>query len=144
MNRRLVRAIVAVVAFLVAGVPCTSRIAKAAPAPTPSPSAKIVPRLNAYFATGFNDTAWQKGALDKVLKSWKPKGLPKPGAKTVLISDIGKDGTITGARDHLLTGDAEWDKACAEALKAASPFPPLPKSWPHPSLEVHWHFEAGK
>lgn len=142
MRRGAVRAIV--LAVLAVWVPRSVQGAGAAPAAKPSASVKIVPRLNAYFATGFNDAAWQKGALDKVLKNWKPKGLPKPGAKTVLISTIGKEGTVTGARDHLLTGDAEWDKACGEALKAASPFPPLPKSWPYPSLEVHWHFEAGK
>ena len=97
----------------------------------------------AYFATGFDDPAWQKEALARIVKSWKPTALVAAGKKTVLITAVAKDGKITGARDHLLSGNADWDKAAFEAVRKVGSFPPLPASWPHPTLEVHWHFETG-
>ncbi|HKQ60374.1 MAG TPA: TonB C-terminal domain-containing protein [Candidatus Polarisedimenticolaceae bacterium] len=100
------------------------------------------PHLNVYFPKGFDDPAWQKAAFDRVLKNWKPAGLPKPGTKTVLIAIIGRDGKMTGAREHLLSGTPAWDKAAADALRLSQPFAPLPASWPQPSAEVHWHFGA--
>ena len=60
----------------------------------------------------------------------------------VLIALIAKDGTLAGLRDHLTTGFKPWDDAAIAAVKAAVPFPPLPKSWGHPTMEVHFHFEA--
>ena len=111
-------------------------------APESKPGAERKPRLNVYFPKGFDDAAWQKAAFDKVLGAWKVKGLPAAGAKTVLIAFIGRDGQLTGARDQQLAGNAEWDQAAIAALKAAAPFPAVPASWPHASLEVHWHFEA--
>lgn len=102
------------------------------------------PSLTVYFTPGFDDAAWQQAAYEKVAKAWKPAGSPKPGAKCVLIAVIGKDGKMSGLRDHMASGDAAWDKAAVEAMKAAMPFAALPKAWPHASLEVHWHFENKK
>lgn len=102
------------------------------------------PSLTVYFTPGFDDAAWQEAAYDKVAKAWKPAGSPKPGAKCVLIAVIGKDGKVSGLRDHMASGDAAWDKAAVDAMKAAMPFAALPTAWPHPSLEVHWHFENKK
>jgi TonB family protein len=101
------------------------------------------PKVTAYFAPGFTDTAWQKEARDRIVKAWKPVKLPAPGKKTVVITIVGKDGKIVGARDNMLSGDAAWDKAAFDAVRGASPLPPLPKEWPHGTLEVHWHFETG-
>lgn len=102
------------------------------------------PTLTVYFATGFDDAEWQKSAYEKVASAWKPAGAPKPGSKCVLIAVIAKDGKLTGLRDNMASGDPAWDKAAVEAMKAAHPFSALPKSWPHPTLEVHWHFENKK
>ena len=105
---------------------------------------KSGPRLNVYFTTGFEDATWQRVAFDKVAKSWNPAALPAPGKKAVMIATIARDGRLIGASLHVSSGSAEWDKAAEDALKKASPFPPLPKSWPQTSLEVHWHFENAK
>lgn len=103
---------------------------------------KVVPRFTAYFTSAFTDAAYQKTAADKVLKAWKaPAGAPV-GKKTVLIALIGTDGKLAGLRDNLTTGFKPWDDAAIAAVKAAAPFPPLPKSWKYPTLEVHFHFEA--
>ena len=109
---------------------------------TPASAAKVVPRFTAYFTPAFTDSAYQKAAADRVLKAWKaPAGAPV-GKKTVLIALIGTDGKLAGLRDHMTTGFKPWDDAAIAAVKAAAPFPPLPKSWGYPTMEVHFHFEA--
>jgi periplasmic protein TonB len=110
--------------------------------PVGAAGGKVVPRFTAYFTPAFTDAAYQKTAADRVMKGWKaPAGAPL-GKKTVLIALIAKDGTLAGLRDHLTTGFKPWDDAAIAAVKAAVPFPPLPKSWGHPTMEVHFHFEA--
>ena len=108
------------------------------------PGAKYRPFLNAYFQQGFKDMAWKKGAIDKVLENWTPdiRDLPATGQKTVLISTIERDGRISGARDHVRSGNASWDKAAVEALRKVGAFDSLPRNWPYARLEVHWHFEV--
>jgi protein TonB len=105
-------------------------------------AAKVVPRFTAYFTPAFTDAAYQKVAADKVLKAWHaPAGAPV-GKKTVLIALIAQDGKLAGLRDNMTTGFKPWDDAAVAAVKAAAPFPPLPKSWTFPTMEVHFHFEA--
>jgi len=109
---------------------------------SPSAAGKVVPRFTAYFTPAFTDAAYQKAAAGKVLATWKaPAGAPV-GKKTVLLAQIARDGTLAGLRDHMSTGFKPWDDAAVAAVKAAAPFAPLPKSWPHPTMEVHFHFEA--
>jgi protein TonB len=123
----------ALLGWLLAAV--VSAIALGAPA-------KVVPRCTAYFTPAFTDTAYQKDATDRVLKAWKaPAGAPV-GKKTVLIALIAQDGKLAGLRDNMTTGFKPWDDAAVAAVKAAAPFPPLPKSWSFPTMEVHFHFEA--
>jgi len=104
--------------------------------------AKPAPRMNAFFATGFDDAAYQKQAVDKVLKAWAPKGQPAAGKLTVLISKIGRDGKLRELYVHQESGDKAWDEAAQAAVAKAAPFPPLPAAYPHDTLEVHWHFEV--
>ena len=103
---------------------------------------KVVPRFNAYFSPAFTDAAYQKAAAAKVMKGWKPAAGPAVGKKTVLIAMIGRDGKLMGLRDHMMTGSKPWDDAAIAAVKAAVPFDKLPASYPQPTLEVHFHFEA--
>ena len=99
-------------------------------------------RFNAYFTPAFTDAAYQKETAAKVLKAWKPPAAAPTGKKTVLIALIAKDGTLSGLRDHLLSGSKPWDDAAIAAVKGAAPFAPLPKSWAFATMEVHFHFEA--
>ena len=103
-----------------------------------------VPRFTAYFTPAFTDAAYQKEAAARVLKAWKaPPGAPV-GKKTVLIAQIARDGSLAGLRDNMTTGFKPWDDAAVAAVRKAAPFAPLPRSWPHPTMEVHFHFEAAK
>jgi len=106
-----------------------------------APAGKAQPRMNAYFATGFDDAAYQKQAVDKVLAAWAPKGQPAAGKIAVLISKIGRDGKLRELYFHQNSGDKAWDDAAEAAVAKAAPFPPLPKPYPHDTVEVHWHFE---
>lgn len=105
---------------------------------------KAAPRMSAYFAKGFDDAAYQKAAVDKVLKGWSaPAPLPAPGKKTVVISKIRRDGKLLELYFNLKTGNEAWDAAAEKAVLKAAPFAPVPKSYGSDILEVHWHFEVG-
>jgi periplasmic protein TonB len=100
------------------------------------------PRLQVYFAADFKDPVYQQKTYTKVASSWKrPTTTPKPGKKAVVIAVIQEDGTAAGPTLHLASGSQAWDAAAIEAVKKASPFDPLPKSFTRSSVEVHFHFE---
>ena len=127
--------------FRTATALCAALLVAAGAALAAAP-AKKAPRMNAYFATGFDDAAYQKQAVDKVLKAWAPTSRPAPGKLAVLISKIGRDGKLRELYFHQKSDEAAWDRAAETAVEKAAPFPPLPKSYPHDTLEVHWHFEV--
>ncbi|HEX4997155.1 MAG TPA: TonB C-terminal domain-containing protein [Terriglobia bacterium] len=102
--------------------------------------AKGSPRLNIYFNKGFNDTAWQKAAFDKVAKSWVIATPPDVGKQAVVIANIARDGKLLDTKLNLESGSADWDKAAVDGVKKAAPYPALPRSWTASSLEAHFHF----
>ncbi|HET8946631.1 MAG TPA: TonB family protein [Candidatus Polarisedimenticolia bacterium] len=105
---------------------------------------RCAPSLQAFFASDFTDQAYQKKAYDKVAALWKrPPADPKRGAKAVVITTIAKDGKGTPPMLHMKSGSDAWDAAAMQAVKAASPFPPLPASYAQPGVEVHFHFACG-
>ena len=100
------------------------------------------PQLKVYFASDFKDPVYQRKTYMKVASSWKrPTSTPKPGKKAVVIAVIQNDGTAAGPTLHLASGSDAWDKAALAAVKKASPFDPLPKTYSRSSVEVHFHFE---
>ena len=110
----------------------------------PQPAGRCAPSLQVFFASDFTDQAYQKKAYDRVASLWKrPPADPKRGAKTVVIITIGKDGRGTPPILHMKSGSDAWDAAAMQAVKAASPFPPLPASYAQPGVEVHFHFACG-
>ena len=101
------------------------------------------PRLQSYFASDFKDADYQKKAFQKIAAAWKRPGeSPAAGAKTVVITSIAANGAATTPVLHMKSGSDAWDAAALAAVKAAAPFDPLPKSYAHPSVEVHFHFEC--
>lgn len=110
----------------------------------PQPAGRCAPSLQAFFASDFTDQAYQKKAYEKVAALWRrPPGDPKRGAKAVVITTIAKDGKGTPPVLHMKSGSDAWDAAAMQAVKAASPFPPLPASYAQPGVEVHFHFACG-
>lgn len=101
------------------------------------------PVLNVYFPTNLQDAAYQQAAFNKVAKAWKPAApLPEAGKKTVVVATIDRAGKLTGTYFNLVSGSKPWDEAALAAVKAASPFPPLPQGVKESTVEVHWHFEV--
>jgi outer membrane biosynthesis protein TonB len=115
----------------------------AGPAAT-TPGAKgCSPQLYSYFGSDFKDADYQKKTFQKVASAWKrPKESPAAGAKTVVITSIAVGGTASAPVLHMKSGSDVWDAAALAAVKAAAPFDPLPKSYAHRSVEVHFHFEC--
>ncbi len=127
---------------LVAGA---AGLAAGAPAePTGKAPAKGIvmrhPMLNILVTVGFGNPEWQKAAVDTVMKSWKPKSVPPPGTKTIIILTVARDGRITSAVDDQRSGIKEWDEAVIDALRATPKLPPLPRSWHRETLDVHLVF----
>jgi len=111
----------------------------------PPPAVAASPRLQIYFASDFTDVAYQQKVYRKVAAAWKwPPQAPKPGGKAVVIATIRKDGAAPGPILHMKSGSDAWDAAALNAVRSAAPFDPLPKSYTHPSVEVHCHFEYGE
>jgi len=101
------------------------------------------PQLRVFFASDFKDVAYQKAAVDKVYKAWRPSvDMPKEGNKAVVIATILRDGKVAETKLHYKSGSEKWDAAALAAVKAAAPFPPLPKSYYPSSVEAHFHFNV--
>ena len=110
-----------------------------------TPAAGGTPRLQVFFAADFTDVPYQQGVYKKVAGTWRwPAETPKPGSKAVVIATIRKDGTVPVPALHMKSGSDLWDAAALEAVRKASPFDPLPKTYRPPSVEVHFHFAYDK
>ena len=113
-----------------------------APAPFCGRLAAAAPQLKVYFAADFKDAVYQRKTYKKVASSWRqPADTPRPGSKAVVIAVIQKDGSIPEPALHYRSGSDAWDAAALSAVRKAAPFDPLPKSYPRPTVEVHFHFE---
>lgn len=109
---------------------------------SPALAAPAAPQLKVYFAADFKDTVYQQKTYRKVASSWRqPADTPDPGKKAVVIAVIRKDGSIPEPVLHYRSGSEAWDAAALEAVRKAAPFDTLPKSYPRPTVEVHFHFE---
>ena len=98
------------------------------------------PSLNVYFQSTLKDPAYQKQVFQKVAGLWKaPSTFPAVGKKCVVQAVISRDGRLQNALVSMESGVKAWDKAALVAVEKASPFPPLPSSYPHKTLEAHFH-----
>ena len=110
-----------------------------------APAASCQPRLQTFFAADFTDAAYQQKAYNKVAAAWKrPPTLPAAGSKAVVIVSIARDGGTGPPLLHMKSGSDPWDAAAILAVKSASPFEALPKSYPRDTVEVHFHFECAR
>ena len=96
--------------------------------------------LNVYFQSTLKDPGYQKKVFQKVVAAWKaPATFPKVGKKCVVQAVLSRDGRVQNAFVSMESGVKAWDKASLAAVESSSPFPPLPESYPHKTLEAHFH-----
>lgn len=98
--------------------------------------------LQAFFQTTLQSADYQQKAFDKVASRWRQpakKALPAFGKKTVVAAVIDAKGKLVSAEITMKSGSDAWDKAAVAAVKSAAPFPALPKGYPHPTVEAHFH-----
>lgn len=104
------------------------------------PALAAQPSLNVYFQSTLKDPAYQKKVFQKVAATWQaPASFPKVGKKCVVQAVLSRDGRVQNAFVSMESGVKAWDKASLAAVEKASPFPPLPESYPHKTLEAHFH-----
>jgi protein TonB len=100
------------------------------------------PRLQVFFQANLESADYQKKIFDRVAKTWRqpgPKQRPQPGKKTIVQAIVSKDGKLVSSSVAMESGARAWDAAALAAVKRAAPFPPLPKGYNSPTLEVHFH-----
>ena len=102
------------------------------------------PKLNAYFQPALTDAGYQQRAFARVAKHWKPAHPPPAGSKSVVQAVIDADGKLLSAFVWMKSGSKQWDAAALRAVQKAAPFEPLPKSYPLPTLEAHFHVSFEK
>ncbi len=90
-------------------------------------------RLSLYYST-----VWAK-----VKEEWTlPENLPKRkiDLETVIVVVIGRDGRIQKSWVEKRSGNTLYDQRAMRAIKKAEPFPPIPKEFSTPTLEVGFRF----
>ena len=98
------------------------------------------PSLNVYFQSTLKDASYQKAVFQKVASTWKaPASSPAIRKKCVVQATISRDGRVQNAFVSMESGSKAWDKAALAAVERSSPFPPLPASYDHRTLEAHFH-----
>jgi protein TonB len=96
--------------------------------------------LRVYFQSAMADTKFQQKVFDQVARAWaQPKVKPSPGRKAVVQAIVARSGKLISATVSTGSGSAPWDAAALAAVQHASPFAPLPASFPADSVEVHFH-----
>lgn len=99
------------------------------------------PSLNVYFQSTLKDPAYQKAVFQKVAGTWQtPASSPAVGKKCVVQAVLSRDGRVQNAFVSMGSGVKAWDKAALAAVEGSSPFPPLPATYEHKTLEAHFHF----
>ena len=97
--------------------------------------------LNVYFQSTLKDPGYQKKVFQKVASTWQaPSATPKVGKKCVVQAVLSRDGRVQNAFVSMESGAKAWDKAALAAVEASSPFPKLPETYEHKTLEAHFHF----
>jgi len=103
---------------------------------------KVQPSLTIYFQSTLKDEAHQQKTFKKVSAAWKPPATtqyPKAGTKTVVRAVIAREGRLVSTDISTSCGSKEWDTAVEKAVRAASPYDPLPATFGYPSYEAHFH-----
>jgi TonB family protein len=94
---------------------------------------------------GVDFKPWAEEVLNKIQRNWAlplDLGSGWKGEVGVRVM-VAKDGRVLGADLDAPTKIELLDQAALKAITAASPFPPLPASYPQSSLEVYFVFRYG-
>lgn len=99
------------------------------------------PSLNVYFQSTLKDASYQRAVFQKVAGTWQaPAASPAVGKKCVVQAVLSRDGRVQNAFVSMESGVKAWDKAALAAVEKSSPFPALPSTYEHKTLEAHFHF----
>jgi periplasmic protein TonB len=101
------------------------------------------PAVTVYFQSNLTDTAYQRQVFAKVMKAFAPpkaSHTPKAGNKAVVQAVIASDGKLASVTVSMESGSKAWDAAALAAVNRAAPFPPLPRGFTAPTVDVHFHF----
>jgi protein TonB len=121
--------------------PVESRPASEAPRglPTGSPTGVGARSLT---ASDFPYAWYLRQVTAKIEEAWQHQNqLNEPNQRPRVLFEIQRDGSIRPPRIGQSSGNTLYDQAALRAIVEASPFPPLPREWPKPSLTVEMTFQ---
>jgi len=121
--------------------PVESRPASEAPRglPTGSPTGVGARSLT---ASDFPYAWYLRQVTAKIEEAWQHQNqLNEPSQRPRVLFEIQRDGSIRPPRIGQSSGNTLYDQAALRAIVEASPFPPLPREWPKPSLTVEMTFQ---
>jgi len=97
--------------------------------------------------SNFPFTYYLQIITDRVSSNWFTS-LVDPGVagnfQTIILFRINKDGQVSDLKVEESSGITPLDLSALRAVKASSPFPPLPRDYDEPYLVIHLIFEHSK
>ena len=100
-----------------------------------------------FGLSNFPYTYYLQIITDRVSTNWFTS-LVDPGVsgnfQTVIYFKINRDGQVTDLKIEEPSGITPLDLSALRAVKAASPFPPLPRDYEDSYLAIHLIFEHSK
>jgi protein TonB len=93
---------------------------------------------NSPFGTQFGWYA--ERLIDQVGQHWNQAGLDPRSRAASVVFTIHRDGTVTGVRLSMSSGNMGMDLSAQRAVMDAAPFPPLPPGFPKSDATVELKF----
>ncbi|MCH9031628.1 MAG: TonB family protein [candidate division Zixibacteria bacterium] len=85
---------------------------------------------------GFDYPGWTYNGFKKIARAWRNQAYSTQPLICVINFRILKSGRVYGAKIQDGSGNPVFDRGCLQAVKKASPLPPLPSEYGHEEVGV--------
>lgn len=85
---------------------------------------------------GFDYPGWTYNGFKKIARAWRNKAYSTEPLICVIYFRVLKSGRVYGAKIQEGSGNPVFDRGCLQAVKKASPLPPLPSDYGHEEVGV--------
>lgn len=96
---------------------------------------------NCVLADGEVDfTSYMRELQLRLKANWNPPSVYQ-GRRVILLFKVAKDGALISSSIYRSSGDKDMDTAALNAVKASSPFRPLPLEFKGESIDIQFKFD---
>ena len=89
---------------------------------------------------GFDYPDWNYNGFKKIARAWRNQAYSTQPLACVIYFRVLKSGRVYGAKIQDGSGNPVFDRGCLQAVKKASPLPPLPTDYGHEEVGVSLKF----